>query len=97
MSTQDAGEGLGLASASKFSVSGEPNAVILPLFVKADDGLTRVEMPIPSSVNPIVANKVRRDRHPYRGTNLCIGFPLVLLTKGRSDFVVSNSAGGNAV
>jgi hypothetical protein len=60
------------ARVSKFSVRGEPRAVILPLFVSADEGRTRAEIPIPRAINAIVRNNVKRDRDTDLGMDLDI-------------------------
>src|SRR5262245_22433560 len=46
------------ASESKFSVSGVPSAVILPPFVRAEDGRVSVRIPRPRQIAATVINRV---------------------------------------
>jgi hypothetical protein len=60
------------ASVSKFSTSGVPNAVMLPPFVKAEDGRTSARIPRLRQIKT-VAVKMAMDRKRIAGrTNLDI-------------------------
>jgi hypothetical protein len=74
-------------------VSGEPNAVILPLFVKADDGRTSAEIPIPNAINAIVRNNVKRDLDADWGIDLDIRLSSRCDGLRRCAFLLSNSGG----
>jgi hypothetical protein len=79
-------------------VSGTPNAVMLPPLVKAEDGCTRADIPIPMQR---MANTVDRASNRNFVTDRGMDLDIRLSSHcagltGRS-FVVSNSAGGNTV
>ena len=71
----------------KFSVSGTPNAVMLPPFVTAEDGCTRVEMPTPmQSMATAIIRAMSRRRDPDWGVDLDIGVPLTKTDRALSCF-----------
>ena len=58
------------ASVSKFSVSGVPSAVMLPLFVSADEGGIRDAIPTANKIVATTASRIKRDRDTDWGAKL---------------------------
>ena len=75
------------ARVSKFSVSGEPRVVILPPFVRAEDGRTRAVMPNPmQTITTRTEKAINRNLVRDRGMDLdirlssrCVGGVQVLM------------------